>query len=134
MINHPVLLRSYLAGVSAITDLTGTRIYALRNTPPENYLLSDGQAITFKPRGGRQDESGCVHTVSYQFKCYAETELLSYDLYRTLYDNMDGKHPSGTQIAQIVQEVEGQPQTELEGDVEWHFTLAFFEIKYKNSG
>lgn len=125
-------MHDYVTSRTPITDLTGARVYGLRNTPPEGYTLADGQAIAFKPRGGVQDESGCVHTVSYQFKFYAATELLSYDLYRIAYGELNDAHPSGN-ITQIRQEIEGQPLTELEGDVEWPFTLAFFEVRYKDS-
>ncbi len=130
MINHPVDLRNFFLTLSTVTNLVGSRIYALRETPPQNYTLTDGAAIVYKPRGGLQDYSSVVHTVSYMFKFYDQSELDAWNLYRTFYDAVNDAHPAGSNIYQIRQETEGQPL--IEPDVEWPFVLAFFEIKYRN--
>lgn len=118
---------------SDITDETGTsRIYGLRERPPAGYRPTDGKAICLKPRPYRQDYSRVVHKPSYMFTFWAETELLAWNLYRTFHGVADGARPSGSFVQQINLDLAGEPIVEEREGVNWYFTLAFYEVQFKD--
>jgi hypothetical protein len=130
MINIPAEIRTYLSAQTSLTALTGSRIFAERNTPPKTYRIENGSCTTFKTRGGSQDYTSCLLRPSVQFKCYGSSESRAYDVYRALFDVLNNAHPAGSQIVFAREEVHGQTLIELE--TEWYFTLTFYRFNIRN--
>ena len=129
MIDDSKVLRDFLLA-SSITVLTGSRIWAERDTPPPGYEPGLGNAICFKRRGGSElDESSAILGDSYQFKCYAGTEIAANALYRMLYDVLHEQRSSSILFAQV--EVAGETLREQE-DKSWIFVLTFFRVLVRN--
>lgn len=124
MIDAPAVIRSYLVTQTALTTLTGQRIWPERSRPIAGYKPADGGAIAFKIRGGQLLYSGQAASPSVQFKCYAADELGANAVYRALFDALNNKHGSGIKSAYA--ETLGQTLTEPE--TEWPFVLAFYTV------
>lgn len=137
MVNDHVLLRTFLASKSAITDLTSTRIYAGRDVPPEGWTPATGSCIVLKRRAhvGR-DESGTFINVSFQFKCYGgggndNAQLIAAEsLYRALQESLH----FGTDYDVMGAQEEGSGGAPLrEQDTGWPYTLAFFRVQLRKT-
>lgn len=123
----------YLAGISAISTLTGSRIYAGRNDPAAGYRPSDGECITFRVNGGTLDYSAKIVIPRMQVKCYGESEKQAHDLYLAMAGNIHDTHPSGeSQVYRTRLLTPGQPILEERGDIFWKFTLSFWRIEFRN--
>lgn len=128
MINTMATLRTHLAAQSALTDLTGSRIWAALTFPPKDYTPSTGAALVFNGRGGLGlDYSGQLLRESVQFKCYAANELAALTLYGTLVDVLHDSDGDGMRRASL--EIPGQVLREPD-PVGWPFVLTFFEVLY----
>lgn len=126
MINTLATLRTFLAAQSALTDLTGARIWAGRTYPPQGYKPSDGAAVVFNGRGGSGLEiGGRLLRDSVQFKCYAADPISAFSLYGVLVEVLHDATSVEIHSAQL--EIAGQLLTEPE-PVGWPFVLAFFEV------
>lgn len=123
MINALTVLRNFLLQ-SPITSLTGDRIYAGHNTPPDSYVTGQ-KAITFRPRGGGLDFTGRLLTESFQFKCYGASPLEAYELYMALVSVLHEANTGGLRYAEL--EVSGEPLQDPE-PANWHFVLTFFRV------
>lgn len=123
MIDAPAILRNYLLTRTALTALTGTRIWAERFNPPDGYMPSVGSAIAFRTRGGNVDYSRSVLTNSWQFKCYGVDETAANLLYRTLFAVLDDEKGLGFLMAEL--EIAGQ--TLQEQDTNWPYVLCYYQ-------
>lgn len=131
MINLSQDIYTKLTGTSAITTLTGARIWADSNSPPKDeYHPDDGPAICFAARGGVVAYLSPLVRVSYKFKCYGETDhasqspqLSAFNLYSALYDAL---HDSS--FAHVRHAWGSPPQPMEEFLLNWPYVLTFFDI------
>lgn len=124
MIDANAKIREFLVADVPLVNLCGTRIYAGRDVPPEGYNPADGDAITFKIRGGSPDYDDALLSPSVQFKCYGATELAAMACYRALYDALH----NGTGATVLHGESEILGQALEEPDTQWTFVLAYFTV------
>ena len=127
------IVRAYLASgagaTAALVALVGTRIYSPRL--PENCPLP---ALSLFTRGGTSTPYiPDVISPSKQFDCWGSSPIVARQVYRTLYDSLQGIQNvkitiSGVDyfILSVREEVQGQDlQDELQG---YFRVLTFFEI------
>ena len=124
------IIRAYLVTKTTLTDIVGTRIYSPRL--PENATLP---ALGFFTRGGTSTPyiPGLV-TPSVQFDCWGESPIAARQVYRALYDVMQGIQAqtvtvdgSDYMIHSAIEEVQGQDLQDV--DVPKYFrTLTSFSI------
>ena len=120
------IIRSYLATCGTLTALIGgatPRIYCPRL--PENATLP---AVSFFSRGGSSDPyiPGIV-TPSIQFDCWADNLIDARQVYRALYDNLQGAQNYPYEILSAIEEVQGQDLVD-ELVPNYFRTLTFFSI------
>jgi len=120
------IIRAYLATCTTLTALVGTRIYCPRL--PENATLP---AVSFFSRGGTSTPyiPGIV-SPSVQFDCWADDPIEAREVYRALYDNLQGIQNitvGSYQIMSAIEEVQGQDLVDTE--IPNYFrVLTFFSI------
>ena len=124
------IIREYLANETTLTDIVDTRIYCPRL--PENATLP---ALGFFTRGGSSTPyiPGLV-TPSVQFDCWGESPQDAREIYRALYDVLQGIQREVVTVGGInyiiwsaIEEVQGQDL--VDSDIQGYFrTLAFFSI------
>jgi hypothetical protein len=124
MIDALKIIRDFLLDSDDLWELTGDRIYAGRDQPPKGYDPGDGDCITFRIRGGRHDYDDALLIPSVQFKCYGDTEVGSYGLYRALHDALYNEVNGNVLHAE--EEMIGHTLEEI--DSEWIFTLCAFSL------
>ena len=120
------VLRAYLAADIGIAALVGTRIYCPR--APENASLPN---ITFFTRGGRSTPYiPDLPSPSVQIDCWADDPIEAREVYRALYDALQGIQnvEVGTNvILSAIEEVHGQDLVDT--DIPGRFrVLSFWEI------
>lgn len=132
MINLTNDIYTHLTSVSALTTMTEGRIWGDSNFPPQSHRPDDGPALTFRPRGGFLDYTTKVWHISYQFKCYGETDHASmspqqssYALYEVLCDNINEKSFGSVRYSYV--SVPQQAFTE-NFPTTWPFYLAFVDF------
>ena len=126
------IIREYLANETTLTDIVDTRIYCPRL--PENATLP---ALGFFTRGGSSTPyiPGLV-TPSVQFDCWGESPQDAREVYRALYDVLQGIQNEtvtvdGTDytIWSAIEEVQGQ---DLQDEIpNYYRVLTFFSIKIR---
>jgi len=139
MIDTNILIRTYLLESSVLTDplilLIGDRLYCPRL--PENATLP---AISFFTRGGTADaEVPTVFSPSVQFDCWADNLIDAREVYRALYDALQGLDSAevtidGTlyYIMKAREEVQGQDLVDV--DIPNYFrVLVFYSITIQES-
>ena len=120
------IIRTHLAADTALVALVSTRIYCPRL--PENATLP---AVGFFSRGGTSDPyiPGIV-TPSVQFDCWAANQIDAREVYRALYDALQGiQDPTAgaTGILSAIEEVQGQDLVDIE--IPNYFrVLTFFSV------
>ena len=126
------IIRTYLAAQTTLTDIVGTRIYCPRL--PENATLP---ALGFFTRGGSSTPyiPGLVNP-SMQFDCWAEDPIDAREVYRALYDVLQGVQNQAVTIGTSTyyldaqEEVQGQDLQDV--DIPTYFrVLAMFSILIK---
>ena len=123
------ILRTYLLTQDDLTDLVDERIYCPR--APENADLPN---ITFFTRGGRSTPYiPYLPSPSVQIDCWADDPIEAREIYRALYDALQGIQnvSVGTHtILSAIEEVQGQDlvDTEIPGRFR---VLSFWEIMIK---
>lgn len=137
MIDAQGVMLAFLEAQSAITSLTGNRIYAGRSEPPEGYKPADGAAIVFKRRWERPiGESGVAISASFAFRFYGtggndNVQLLSAEaLYRTVYDALN----FGTNYGVLGAQIDGGPEPLTEPDTGWPVVVVFFRAQLRKTG
>lgn len=136
MIDEPGVIRAFLAGQSAISDLVGSRLYAETDVPPEGYRPAQGSALVLLVRGGEAlgEQRAALLRPSVQVKCYGgggsawEQRRSARALYRALFDVLEDAR-DGTVLGATL-EVGGQMLAEP--DTGWPFVLAFWEFTVRN--
>ncbi len=125
------IIRSYLTTSSVKVDplitLVGARIYCPRL--PENASLP---AISFFTRGGTSTPyiPGLVNP-SVQFDCWADNPITARQVYRLLYDALQGIQNIATGTIQgilsAIEEVQGQDL--VDNEIQDYFrVMTFFEV------
>jgi len=135
--NH--LIQKYLTTSSTQTDpliaLVGTRIYHLRL--PEKATLP---AISYFTRGGTADpEVPNIFSPSVQFNCWSDDKEEARQVYRALYDALQGLGNVGITIdgttyyiTKAREEVQGQDLVDI--DIPGYFSvLAFYSITVRDN-
>jgi len=129
------IIRDYLLTCGSLTPLlaTVTSIYCPRL--PENAVLP---AVSFFTRGGVNNPyiPGMLEP-SVQFNCWAGTPIVARQVYRALYDNLQGIQgkvvtvgPPTEIIWSAIEEVQGQDLVDVE--IPNYFrTLTFFRFMIK---
>ncbi len=124
-----IIIRDYLVSRTTLTDLVGQRIYIPRL--PENATLP---AIGFFSRGGSSTPyiPGWV-TPSVQFDCWGDSPEAAREVYRKLYDELQGIQQvtvGSNSIESAIEEVQGQDLVDVE--IPNYFrVLTFFSIIIK---
>ena len=127
------IIRTYLTTSSALVDpfiaLVGARIYSPR--APENADLPN---VTFFIRGGRSTPYiPDLPSSSLQFDCWADDPIEAREIYRTLYDALQGIQNvvvGSYTILSAIEEVQGQDLVDT--DIPGRFrVLSFWEIIVK---
>ena len=120
------IIKTYLATCATLTALVSTRIYCPRL--PENATLP---AVSYFVRGGTSTPyiPGVINP-SIQFDCWADDPIDAREVYRKLYDNLQGiqnQQVGSYYIMSAIEEVQGQDLVDTE--IQNYFrVLAFFEI------
>ena len=126
MIDSNGVIRAYLAADTALIALVGARIYCPRL--PEKATLP---AVGFFTRGGTDDPyiPGRL-APSVQFDCWAANPIDAREVYRALYDALQGIQNvavGSNYIISAIEEVAGQDL--VDNEIENYFrVLTFFEI------
>lgn len=130
MIDVEATLLGYLQSQAALTALTGSRIWAGRDVPPEGYHPTQGAAITFRVRGGDVvgQQAAALLRPSFQFKIYGASEVAASAAYRALFDALEGPLAYPLRAA----DTETLGQILREPDVGWPFVLVFWRINVLN--
>jgi len=107
------IINTYLNTLTTLIALTSTRIYAV--LLPEDPVLP---AVSYNVIGGPNDPyiPGRLNP-SVQFDCWAENEIDAWEVYRKLYDGLQGvqfKTVGDYQIQSAIEEVQGQVITDAE--------------------
>ena len=123
------ILREYLLTQTDLTDLVVQRIYCPR--APENADLPN---ITFFTRGGRSTPYiPDLPSPSIQFDCWADDSIKAREIYRALYDALQGIQNvtvDSNTIMSAIEEVHGQDLVDT--DIPGRFrVLSFWEIIIK---
>ena len=134
------IIRAYLVTCGTLTALIGgatPRIYCPRL--PENTTWPVGEgAVSFFTRGGTSTPYiPGMPEPSVQFDCWASTSIVARQIYRALYDNLQGIQgkvvtvgPPSEIIWSAIEEVQGQDLVDIE--IPNYFrTLAFFKFVIK---
>lgn len=126
MINSNVVIRAYLAADTDLTALVGARIYCPRL--PENATLP---AVSFFTRGGVSNPYVPDRLVtSVQFDCWDDNPIGAREVYRALYDALQGIQNvavGANYIISAIEEVQGQDL--VDNEIQKYFrVLTFFEI------
>ena len=130
MLDTNAVIRTYLAADAGLITLVGTplpvRIYCPRL--PENATLP---AIGFFTRGGTSTPYiPGMPAPSVQFDCWAATPIVARQVYRALYDALQGIQNvkvGSNYILSAREEVQGQDLVDV--DIQGYFrVLTFFEI------
>ena len=128
-----VIVRTYLTTASTLVDpliaLVAARIYCPR--APENAGLPN---VTFFTRGGRSTPYiPDLPSPSIQFDCWADDPIEAREIYRTLYNALQGIQNvvvGGNTILSAIEEVQGQDLVDI--DIPGRFrVLSFWEIMVK---
>jgi len=124
-----IILRTYLLTQDDLTDLVGQRIYCPR--APENADLPN---ITFFTRGGRSTPYiPDMPSPSVQIDCWADDSIEAREVYRALYDALQGIQNvtvGSNTILSAIEEVQGQDLVDT--DIPGRFrVLSFWEIIVK---
>jgi len=134
------IVRAYLADAvvnPALFALVGTRIYCPRLKENCTWPVDKG-AISFFTRGGSSTPYiPDIPTPSTQFDCWASSLIVARQIYRALYDSLQGiqnvKVTIGINDYYILsarEEVQGQDLVDV--DIPNYFrVLTFFEIKIR---
>lgn len=133
------LIRDYLQTPSATNNpliaLISTRLYCPRL--PENATLP---AISYFTRGGTADaEVVHISSPSVQFDCWADDPIEAREVYRALFDALQGLDNAGVTIGGVTyyitkarEEVQGQDLVDI--DIPGYFrVLTFYSITIRDN-
>ena len=120
------IIKAYLDTCTTLTALVSTRIYCPRL--PENATLP---AVSFFTRGGTSTPYiPGIPEPSVQFNCWADNPIDAREVYRALYDNLQGIQNitvGSYQIMSAIEEVQGQDL--VDNEIPNYFrVLTFFRV------
>ena len=135
MVDTNQVVREYLIDQAGITALVSDRVYAA-NPLPENVDLP---CISFFTRGGTSIPSVPQIVVpSVQFSCWANDPIEARQVYRALYDELNGLYDANVTIdgtvywiMRAIEEVQGQDLQDMDIPGLWR-TLTFYAITIRN--
>lgn len=130
MIDVEAVVRENLASLAGVRAVFGSRIYAGANLPA-GYKPRDGAALLLAMRGGSQDFSSKLFSVSIQVRVYAESEAVARQAARELYDDLNDSKARRLCYARL--ESGTMPTLLLEPDANWPYVLMFFRLLLHNS-
>jgi len=121
------IVRAYLSAQATLTDIVGVKIYCPRL--PENCELP---AVGFFTRGGTSHPYiPALLSPSVQFDCWADNAIEAKEVYRALYDILQGiqnvtVEVDGTDyyIRSAIEEVQGQDLQDA--DIQNYFRVVTF--------
>jgi len=122
MVNWRKKLRDFL-----LTQFNN--VYAT-DSLPKDYKPTDGVAITFETRGGKQNDSSTTLTVKCQFKIYGASlsDIIDADiLLADILNNEDKAFLSARLEQPSIQ------RTETNNNLLWHYALAYYTIIFENN-
>lgn len=126
MVDTNAVIKAYLDSDTALAALVSDRIYCPRL--PENHTLP---AIGFFTRGGSSTPYiPGMPAPSVQFDCWANDPIDAREVYRALYDALQGIQNvavGSNYILSAIEEVQGQDlvDTDIQG---YYRVLTFFQI------
>ena len=124
MIDAADVVRDFLLTKTAVTTLTGTRIWAELTYPPPGYKPSTGAAIVFKATPGGFLAENALLRVRWQFKVYGPDVYAIRNLYLALMDTLHDVRGEGGMLTSQP----SAPGTMLsDPETEWPFMLVFIE-------
>lgn len=133
MIDTNAIIRTYLLTDAPLAAVVSTRIYV--PIIPEKATIP---AISFFTRGGSSTPYiPPIPAPSVQFDCYGRTALEARQVYRLLYDALQGIQNVAVTIAPTTYRILGareevQGQDLLDADiVNYYRVMTFFEIKIR---
>ena len=123
----------FLQAQSALTTLTGSRIWGDRRIPPKGYKPSDGVGICFKVRGGIDHDPSVIMDPSFQFKIYGHVdgtpdEATCRAAARALHDNFQER--ANKDILTVRREA--LPVTLQEPETNWTYVLVFYKVMVRS--
>jgi len=106
-----------------------SNVYAT-DSLPNDYKPSNGIAVTFETRGGKQNDSSTTLTVSVQFKIYGTslTDIINAD--KLLYDTLNNEDEA---FLSARLERPSLQRTETNANLLWQYTLAYYTIIFENN-
>jgi len=135
MVDTNRVIRDYLVSRPALIALVSTHIYAA-NPLPQNATLP---CISFFTRGGTSIPA--VPTIvipSVQFSCWADDPIEAREIYRALYDELNGLYDANVTIdgtiywiMRAIEEVQGQDLQDTDIPKYWR-VLTFYAITIRN--
>lgn len=130
MVDVEAVVRENLAGLAGVRAVFGSRIYAGVNLPA-GYKPQDGVALLLAMRGGSQDFSSKLFSVSIQVRVYAESEAQARQAAKHLYDELNDSKARRVCYARM--ESGTMPVLLLEPETNWPYVLMFFRIFIQNA-
>lgn len=132
-IDETQALLEFLQAQTALTTLTGSRLWADRRIPPDGYKPSDGVGICFKVRGGIDLDPSVLQDPSFQFKIYghvngASDEATCRNAAHVLHDCLQEKANKDILTARR----ETLPVTLQEPDAGWTYALVFYKVMVRS--
>jgi len=135
LVDTNVVIRNYLLTQATITALIDSRLYIAKL--PQNTTLP---AVAFFSRGGSSSPYiPGIPTPSIQFDCWASRQIDAREVYRAIYDALQGIQNVdvvvGADTYQIMgarEEVQGQDLQDAEFP-DYYKTLGFFEVMIRAS-
>lgn len=124
---------TFLQAQSAITTLTGSRIWGDRSKPPAGYKPSDGVGICLKVRGGVDLDPSVIMDPSFQFKIYghvdgAPDEVTCRNAARVLHDYFQERADGNI----LTVRRETLPVTLQEPETNWTYVLVFYKVMVRS--
>jgi len=129
MVDVESVIRTYLVGISKITAVFGSRIYAGRNLPA-GYEPRIGPAVLLAVRGGTMDYSSKVLEPSVQMRIYAETEAKARESSGKIFDGIN--ETRSRQIIYARMEDGTIPVLMNEPVSNWPYMLAYYKFHIGN--
>lgn len=122
------IVRAFLLRSPDLQDAVGSRIYAARTFPAEDYNLADGACIVFRNRSELPSYEWGLVQCSLQVKIYASSPYEASQLYRTFFQYCQGE---GTgQILYAEHEAGGELL--VEPSTGWDFHLSYWSFLIRN--
>lgn len=129
----PIL--ALLKSDTAITDLTGSRIWGGYRQPPESagYNPAQGSAIVFELDGGQGNYGHTIQAPRFMVKCYGCDRIEAQTLFNAVGDLLFSSDRRLDRLGQCVfgTGLESGPIGRREPDTDWPHVLFFMRARMK---